>query len=129
MSGTRRRIPIGYLIDTWTWIEYWLENPVTLPYIEGQEPICTSIISLTEITRYCLREYDENMMTTRITDIRTRSKILTIDEAIAVQAGTYIRQEFNGIADALILATARHHDLKLVTGDEHFRHLSDCIVL
>jgi len=30
---------------------------------------------------------------------------------------------------ALILATARHHDLKLVTGDEHFRHLSDCIVL
>jgi predicted nucleic acid-binding protein len=125
----RRRILNGYLIDSWTWIEYWRKNPATLPYIEGDEPIFTSIISLTEICRYCIREFDMKMMDARFADIKIRSKILNLEEDIAIHAGKYIKKEVPGIADALILATARHDDLKIVTGDHHFRPLKDVIFL
>jgi predicted nucleic acid-binding protein len=125
----RRRILNGYLIDSWTWIEYWRKNPSTLPYIEGDEPIFTSIISLTEICRYFIREFDITMMDSRLADVKVRSKILNLEEDIAILAGSYIKQEVPGIADALILATARHKELKIVTGDHHFKLLADVIFL
>ena len=125
----RRRIPIGYLIDTWTWIEDRRGNPATREYIEGDETIYTSIITLTEVTRYCIRELDIKTILPRLADIRERSKILNMDEAMAEQAGRYIKQEVPGLADAIILATARNNDLKIVTGDHHFKPLPDAIVI
>jgi predicted nucleic acid-binding protein len=125
----RRRIQIGYLIDTWMWIEYWRGNAATREYIECDDPIYTSIITLTEVTRYCIRELDIKSISPRLADIRARSKILNIDEATAEQAGRYINQAVPGLADAIILATARKNDLKIVTGDHHFKLLPDAIVI
>jgi len=58
-----------------------------------------------------------------------RSRILNIDEAIAEHAGRYIKKAVPGLADAIILATARKNDLKIVTGDHHFKPLPDAIVI
>ena len=124
-----RRIRNVYLIDTWSWIEYFLGNKITLPYIEGDEPLFTSIITLTELSRYCIWNYDEKTLDTILMYIRTRSTILPLDEVIALQAGTYIKKEVNGIADALILATARLNNLKIITGDHHFSKIPGTIVL
>jgi hypothetical protein len=44
-------IRIGLVIDTWTWVEYYeTNNPEISAYIDGEEDLYISSITLTE---YC----------------------------------------------------------------------------
>jgi predicted nucleic acid-binding protein len=62
-------------------------------------------------------------------DIRAKSSVIPVDGEIAVAAGHLKKREVAGIADAIILATARSGDHKIVTGDPHFNNLPDAIYL
>ncbi|GAB6286898.1 MAG: hypothetical protein STSR0009_31010 [Methanoregula sp.] len=45
-------IRIGLVIDTWTWIEYYeTDNPEISAYIDGDDDLYVSSITLTEILR------------------------------------------------------------------------------
>lgn len=71
--------------------------------------------------------------------IREASQIIPIDDEIAL-AGAHAREELQmsareqraplpGLADGLILATARLTRSRLLTGDPHFRHCPETIWL
>lgn len=130
MYGTRGRIPIGYVIDTWVWVEYWRGNEAMREWIENQSPLFTSTITLAETVRYFIAD-GRSQATVRVCldDIRTRSTVVPVDETIAVTAGQLKKREIAGIADAIILATARAGDHKVVTGDPHFRQIPDAVYL
>jgi predicted nucleic acid-binding protein len=130
LCGTRRRIPIGYVIDTWVWVEYWRGSEAMKKWIENESPLFTSTITHTEVVRFFIAG-GQNEATIRICldDIRARSSILPVDEDIAVVAGHLKKREVAGIADSIILATARNGDHKIVTGDPHFREIPDAIYL
>jgi predicted nucleic acid-binding protein len=62
-------------------------------------------------------------------DIRTRSTVVPLDDLLAISAGHLKNREVAGIADAIILATARAGGHQVVTGDPHFRDVEDAVYL
>ncbi len=126
LCGTRRRIPIGYVIDTWVWVEYWRGNEEMKQWIENESPLFTSTITLTEVVRYFIaRGQNETTIRICLDDIRAKSSVIPVEGEIAVAAGHLKKREVAGIADSIILATARSGDHKVVTGDPHFKNLPD----
>lgn len=69
-------------------------------------------------------------MTPRINDVAARATIVPVSFEIACLAGRLRNTEIEGgIADAIILATARLTSSKIVTGDRHFRDLKNVLYL
>jgi predicted nucleic acid-binding protein len=59
-----------------------------------------------------------------------KTRIISLDSGIAEKAGIINHERKSavkrwGLADSIVLATAREHGAKIVTGDEHFRDLAD----
>ncbi len=124
-----------FVIDSYAWIEYFRGTPAgkaASKYIETNSS-GTSTLTLAELREKYLRERwdffedDLNFMT-------TRSTVVTVDRSIALLAGEInherkqVRKDW-GMADSIILATARNGAAKVVTGDNHFEGLPDAIII
>jgi predicted nucleic acid-binding protein len=128
----RRRIHIGYVIDTWTWVEYYSGRITEVrEYIEhDNNDLFTSVLTLTEMIKFLGQTQDEHTVESVVHDIRIRSLVVPVSREIAILAGGYKRQGFHGgIADTIILATARMGNHKIVTGDLHFQDLPDAVFI
>lgn len=128
----RRRIRIGYLIDTWVWVEYYYGHiPEIKGYIENDTTdLFTSVITLTEMEKFLGQKEDTRTIQKIIRDIGIRSLIVPVSRDIAILAGGYGREGFSGgIADTIILATARIGNHRIVTGDIHFQDLPDVVFI
>jgi predicted nucleic acid-binding protein len=126
-------IPIGFVIDTWVWVEYYLgEDPRVNEYIENESlDLFTSTISLTEIIKFLHQknESPENIRQVAL-EIGVRSLVIPVTEDIAILAGEFRSEGFRGgIADSIILATARAGGHKVVTGDPHFKEIPDAVFM
>ncbi|NMG82949.1 MAG: PIN domain-containing protein [Methanosarcinales archaeon] len=72
---------------------------------------------------------DEDTANDCITTIKTYTNVLNIDEEIAL-TGAQIRLKHKmGAVDSLILATAILHDLKVLTGDQHFDGMDEAVMI
>jgi predicted nucleic acid-binding protein len=126
-------IPIGFVIDTWVWVEYYLgEDPRVNEYIENESlDLFTSTISLTEIIKFLHQknESPENIRQVAL-EMGVRSLVIPVTEDIAILAGEFRSEGFRGgIADSIILATARAGGHKVVTGDPHFKEIPDAVFI
>lgn len=126
-------IPIGFVIDTWVWVEYYLGKDSRVnEYIENDSAdLFTSTITLTEMIKFLHQKgEDPEDIRTVVSEIGVRSLVLPVTEPIAILAGECRNQGFKGgIADTIILATARSGGHTVVTGDPHFRDLADAVFL
>jgi predicted nucleic acid-binding protein len=128
----RRRIRIGYLIDTWVWVEYYYGHiPEIKDYIETDTPdLFTSVLTLTEMVKFLSQKEDAATVQNIIREMGIRSLIVPVSREIAILAGGYKSEGFlGGIADTIILATARIGNHRIVTGDEHFKDLPDVVFI
>ncbi len=120
------RINIAVVLDTWAWVEYWKGNDRVRDIIEGPDHKITSMMTIAELER----SYgdDKERMDLMVAKIRLRSRLVPVDLDIA-RAGGGVRRSMKegGIADAIIYATARKNHAKVLTGDPHFRKLSEVI--
>jgi predicted nucleic acid-binding protein len=124
----RRRIRIGYVIDTWTWVEYYSGRISDVrEYIEtDNNDLFTSVLTLTEMIKFLGQTQDVHTVESVVHDIGIRSLVVPVSREIAILAGGYKHQGFHGgIADTIILATARIGTHRIVTGDLHFKGLPD----
>ena len=126
-------ILIGFVIDTWVWVEYYLgEDPRVSEYIENESiDLFTSTITLTELIKFLhlKGESPENIRQV-VSEIGVRSLVIPVSEPIAILAGEFRSEGFKGgIADTIILATARSGGHMVVTGDPHFKDLSDAVCI
>ena len=124
----RRRIRIGYVIDTWTWVEYYAGRiSAVQEYIENDKfDLFTSVLTLTELINFLHQTESEHTSQSVVHEIGIRSLVVPVSRDIAVLAGGYKREGFRGgIADTIILATARIANHTVVTGDLHFKGLPD----
>ena len=115
------RIEIVIVLDTWAWVHFWQGDVRVKPFLEGKEPLITSVITIAELERHLGN--NPVKMEEMLLEIKQRSRIVPIDIEIARLAGG-IRREMKGggIADALIIATAmKNNTAKILTGDPHFR--------
>ena len=126
-------ILIGFVIDTWVWVEYYLgEDTRVNEYVENDSlDLFTSTITLTEMIKFLHQNHEtlENIDQV-ISEIGIRSLIMPVTEDIAIRAGEFRNEGFKGgIADTIILATARTGGHTVVTGDPHFKGISDAVYI
>jgi len=112
------------LLDSFAWIEYFMgsrRGAKVRDYVEGNDPLYTPSICLTEIKSRYLR--DKKDPTSRINVITERSFIIPLDKEIALLAADVkLRHKLHTI-DSIIYATSQHRNLILITGDQHFEDL------
>lgn len=123
------------LLDTYAWIELFkgsAKGKKVEEIIKAEKEVFTSIVSLAEITKWCLD--NKRDVYQRLEIVKNYSEILDLDKKIVIIAGKInfeIRKTVKdfGMIDSLIYSTAQIYTLKLLTGDEHFRNLDNVIML
>jgi predicted nucleic acid-binding protein len=129
------------VIDAYAWIELFLgseKGRKAKEIIEDADEVYTPDTVLAEIARKYLREgVDEKNIDARLETIVAASNIAHIDAKLAIEAARcYVELAMNArrlklkspsLFDAIVLATGRLLRSKIVTGDEHFRNLSETL--
>ena len=119
----------AYVIDSFAWLEYFAGSRAgaeAKPFIESGKSITPTIV-IAELTEKYRRE---KMAFAPDRDfIIGKTRIISLDTEIAEKAGTLNHERKRvvkrwGLADSMVLATAREHGARIVTGDEHFRDLA-----
>lgn len=131
------------VVDSYAWIELFLGSEKghgVKKVLSDAEDVRTPDIVLAEISRKYSREnVDWKRTRSRLTEISSASIITSVDINIALKAGeAYLelvnnaklqRRRMPSLFDAIVLATAREHDSKVLTGDEHFEGLPETVFL
>lgn len=122
------------LLDSYAWIEFFSgsEKGMKVKRILELHECFTSIVSIAEITMWCLR--NDLFPKKFIGTMHSYSKILQITEHISELAGKINFEHKKkiknwGMLDSFIYASARIYGLKTLTGDPHFKNLEDVEML
>lgn len=110
------------LVDSSGWIEYLAERPkadLFAPYIEGDDPLLSSVIQVYEIYKVVRRDLNEERAIDAVSALR-RTTIEPLTESLSLEAADVALEYGLAMADAIIFATAARHDADLVTGDADF---------
>lgn len=120
-----------YLLDTWAWIEFYIgseKGRQIYEKLESGEKCYTSIISLAEMSdNYQSGNLKSDNKWSEIRSfVETKTEIAELTPQICSRAGEIKQEEREtfpdfGLMDAIILATARERDLKVITGDKHLK--------
>ncbi|MDY6865865.1 MAG: PIN domain-containing protein [Halobacteriota archaeon] len=120
------------LIDSSAWIEIFKgtqEGKKALEIIEKSDDVFTSVLNLYEIHRVIGDLESKKVPEDYINTIKTHTNVIDINEKIALSAAV-IRLEYK-ISDieALILATARVHNLKILTFNRSFNGIEEVLLI
>jgi len=125
-----------YLIDTFAWVEYFRgtkKGEIVRDCIEKGK-VFTPTIVLAELSDLYERKKVSNWERD-LGFIISKTTILDLNQELATESGKTkndIRKKHKtkfGLADAIILATARKMNAKVVTGDKHFEKISEVLFL
>jgi len=125
----------GLLVDTFAWMEIFSGSQRghrALACMGEHSPQAISVLTLYEL-QYLLGDlYGEKKTAALLATIVAQTEVLPLDSHTALAAGTIKAEKKRagsgmGAVDCLILATARIHRLKILTGDRHFAGLEDVI--
>lgn len=123
------------VIDSYAWIEYFRgssSGQKAKEFIE-RGSATTSAITLAELQEKYLREkWDSFELDLKF--MTTKTSVIMIDQQISILAGRLNYENKKriknwGMADSIVLATARIFTATVVTGDPHFRDLKDAIMI
>jgi predicted nucleic acid-binding protein len=126
-----------YIMDSYAWLEYFMGTDMgkrvkEIVDSEADEKLTPSIC-LAEIYAKILRTEDAEKAELRREFIKSRSALIPLTEELAVDAAkadVAMKKKVQGwgLADSIVLSTARNRDGKVVTGDLHFRGLPETYV-
>ena len=125
-------------MDSYAWLEYFMGteagNKVKQIIDNEADEKLTPSICLAETYAKILRTEDEEKAELRRTFIKSRSALIPLDEDLAVEAARIdivMKKKVQGwgLADSIVLSTARHRNGKVVTGDLHFRGLPEAHII
>ena len=113
------------VVDTSAWIEWLIDSP-TGRQLAGDLPpesewLVPTIVQL-ELSKWLTRELGEARADQVIAYSMT-CVVVDMDSHIALLAADLHREHGLSTADAIVYATARHHDAELITCDAHFKDL------
>jgi predicted nucleic acid-binding protein len=110
------------LVDSSGWIEYLAARPkadLFAPYIEGAQPLLSSVIQVYDIYKVVRRDVNEERAIEAVSALR-RTTIEPLVDSLALEAADIALEHGLAMADAIIFATASRHDAEIVTGDVDF---------
>ncbi len=129
------------IVDSYAWIELFVggkKGEKVRQMIVDAEEVRTPDIVLAEISRKYHREkVDEKRVRSRLEAISSTTIVTLVDVDVALKVGGAFldlsekakkeRRRTPSLFDAIVLATARAYDSKVITGDEHFEALPETI--
>jgi predicted nucleic acid-binding protein len=132
---------VKIVIDAYAWIEFFAgsgKGCKVKEMMENADDVYTPDTVLAEIARKYVREGNEDRtVDARLEIINSASNIVQVDNKLALEAAKcYLElatkcRKFKlntpSLFDAIVLATARLLKSKVVTGDEHFKNLSETV--
>ena len=127
-----------YVIDSFAWLEYFMGSPrgkSAKEIIDSKaDEKFTPTICVAEVYAKSLKSEGESMAETRRNFMRDRSAAAPLDEGEAVEAAKIDvarKKEVRrwGLADSIVLATAKELRAKVVTGDAHFEGLQEVVMI
>jgi len=123
------------LLDSFAWMEYFMgthKGEKVRRFVDDSSQLYTSPIVIAEI-------YSKSLRTDGNAEVRNdfivkRCAVVVLDEKIAIEAAKiHAENKVNtpdfGLADAIILASARSRNMKVLTGDPHFKNFEDSVML
>jgi predicted nucleic acid-binding protein len=118
------------VLDSFAWIEYFngtIAGEKVQVFLENEFVVTPAIVvaELSEKYKRLNREFGS-----KYDFVRARSSIVPLEEELGRAAGELNferkkRVKGWGIADSIILATARRSGSRVVTGDPHFKDLTE----
>ena len=131
------------VVDSYAWIEHFLgseKGGKTNEILQNSDEIYTPDLVLVEIARKYAREgIEDTIIQSRLHQIEDASNIVCLDPEMALLAAKcYVEMQANakklkltlpGLFDAIILATGRSLNAKILTGDQHFKGLPETLWL
>jgi len=127
-----------YVIDSYAWLEYFMGTPAGEKVREivdsPDHERLTPSICIAEVYAKSLRVEGLEKAELRRGFIRSRSAIVSLTEELAVEAAKIdveVKKMVDGwgLADSIVLATTRKRKAKVITGDEHFKGLTETVYL
>lgn len=127
-----------YVIDSYAWLEYFMGTSAGEKVREIVDSTVherlTPAICVAEIYAKSLRVEDLDKAELRRGFMRARSAITPLTEELAVEAAKIDvemkkKVEGWGLADSIVLATTRKRKAKVITGDEHFKGLTETLLI
>jgi len=125
-------------MDSYAWLEYFMgtdsgKKVKGIIDSEAHEKL-TPTICLAEIYSKILRTEDEKKAELRRAFIKSRSGLVPLTEEVAVEAAKVdvtMKRKVQGwgLADSIVLSTTQNRDGKVVTGDPHFRGLTETFMI
>jgi len=113
------------LIDTCGWIE-WLTNGTLCdkyePYFQRINTIIVPTSIQYELYKWVVRHNGIQLALEAIA-LTEQAKIIPLSTPLALSAADFSAELKLSFADAIIYATARFHQVELVTSDNHFKDL------
>ncbi|MEM3041788.1 MAG: PIN domain-containing protein [Nitrososphaerota archaeon] len=125
-----------YIIDAYAWVVYLIGSDagskVKDILAEEKTESYTCAVTLADVISKVAREGRD--FETAYDIITSNSSVVDVDEELSKETGILhaemrkIRKDF-GLADAYVLAIARRNDLKILTGDIHFKNVEEAILI
>ncbi len=112
-------------LDSFGWIERFTNGPKETKYnkiidLARHDEIITSVVVLYEIYRK-VKKLKGEQIALENTAVLTQTKIVPLDQTLALEAADYNLDFGIHFSDAFVYATARRFNVELYTSDEHFK--------
>ncbi len=123
-----------YVIDSYAWLEYFMgteKGAKAKALIDSREhEKLTPSICIAEVYAKALKLEGEAGAEEKRAFMKASSAFIALNESIAVQAAKLdvsLKRSVEGwgLADSIVLATAKFTGSKVLTGDTHFEALED----
>lgn len=116
------------LIDSYGWIEYFGEGPLAASYadfIEGtnEEQLVTPTIVIYEVYKKIKSVKGEERALEAYAQM-SRTTIVDLTSSLSMEAADISMNSSLGMADSIILATAKAFNAQIVTSDQHLKGLN-----
>jgi predicted nucleic acid-binding protein len=120
------------LLDSSVWITYFEEGVSAAAlekYLQKPGGVLVPTLVLHEVYHQLLKKLDEKEALYFVAQMEEDGNVVLLDHKIALMAAEVRRRHRLGTADAVIYATALASDATLVTLDNDFRNLPQCVVV
>jgi len=116
------------LIDSYGWIEYFTEGPLATAYAKyiedaNEENNITPTIVVYEVYRKLNKKGEQNALEAYAQI--TRTKIIELTAKLSLEAAEISQSTSLGMADSIVLATARSCNAQIVTSVLHLKDMKE----
>ncbi len=120
------------LVDSWAWIEYLKGTEAgerAKEYIDDAGELLFSTINAAEVYRHFFLLAGQDKAKTAVKMMISCAFPIPVSLSIALGAAHLRNEKKFGLGDAIILATSRQANARLLTGDPDFKNEPDVIYI